>query len=357
VDRTKRTVAATLVVGAVSAAFAASAVGSVTGSGATFPRVAYENWCRDSGLCSYTGKGSTGGITDLSNGVVDFAGSDALLTPAQIGAVTGKGGGVYYFPTLLGAITVPTNVSGVAGRLKLDGKVVAGIFAGDIKSWNDPAIVKTNPGVSLPGASITVCVRADGSGTSFNFSRYLTKVSASFKAKVNFGQTPPWTASTIIRQPGNSGVANCVKSNSNSIGYVDLADALNAGLSGKISAIGRQQVVKVKKKLVRKTVYLLPSAATVSAAGKIPASKIKADLTNDFSASPIPNAYPITTTTWVLTYANYGQAGKGGALGDVKRFLTYAYSAPAQSKLPSLGFAPLPAGVVTAAKAQLGKVK
>ncbi|MDX6645876.1 MAG: phosphate transport system substrate-binding protein [Miltoncostaeaceae bacterium] len=355
-DRTKRTFAATFVVGAASAAFAASALGAVTGSGATFPRVAYENFCRDSGLCSYTAKGSTGGITDLSNGVVDFAGSDALLTPAQVGAVTSRGGGVYYFPTLLGAITVPTNISGVAGRLKLDGKVVAGIFDGEITTWNNPAIVKTNPGVSLPGAPITVCVRADGSGTSFNFSRYLTKVSASFKAKVNFGQTPPWTAPTIIRQPGNAGVANCVKSNTNSIGYVDLADAINAALNGKVSAIGRQQVVKVKKKLVRKTVYLLPSASTISAAGKIPASKIKPDLTIDFSASPIPGAYPITTTTWVLTYANYGQAGKGGAVGDVKNFLNYVYSAPAQAKLPSLGFAALPAGVITAAKAQLKKV-
>jgi len=356
VDRTKRTVAATIAVGAFSAAFAASAFGAVTGSGATFPAVAYQSWCRDSGLCSYTGKGSTGGITDLSNGVVDFAGSDALLTPAQIGAVTSKGGGVLYFPSLLGAVTVPTNVSGVAGRLKLDGKTIASIFDGDITHWNDPAIVKTNPGVSLPNASITVCVRADGSGTSFNFSRYLTKVSPTFKAKVNFAQTPPWTAPTIIRQPGNPGVANCVKTNSNSIGYVDLADALNAGLASKVSAIGRIATVKVKKKLVRKTIYLLPSSATISAAGKIAPAKIKPDLTIDFSASPLPGAYPITTTTWILTYANYGQAGKGGSVGDVKSFLNYVYSAGAQDKLPSMGYAPLPAPVVAAAKKQLGKV-
>jgi phosphate transport system substrate-binding protein len=356
VDRTKRTVAATIAVGAFSAAFAASALGAVTGSGATFPAVAYQSWCRDSGLCSYTGKGSTGGITDLSNGVVDFAGSDALLTPAQVGAVTSKGGGVLYFPSLLGAVTVPTNVSGVAGRLKLDGKTIASIFDGDITKWNDPAIVKTNPGVSLPNASITVCVRADGSGTSFNFSRYLTKVSPTFKGKVNFAQTPPWTAPTIIRQPGNSGVANCVKTNSNSIGYVDLADALNAGLASKVSAIGRIATVKVKKKVVRKTIYLLPSSATISAAGKISPAKIKPDLTIDFSASPLPGAYPITTTTWILTYTNYGQAGKGGSVGDVKNFLNYIYSAGAQAKLPSMGYAPLPAPVVAAAKKQLSKV-
>jgi phosphate transport system substrate-binding protein len=202
-----------------------------------------------------------------------------------------------------------------------------------------------------------VCVRADGSGTSFNFSRFLTKVSASFKAKVNFAQTPPWTAPTVIRQPGNSGVANCVKSNSNSIGYVDLADAINAGLAAKVSAIGRQQVVKVGKRSVRKTVYLLPSAKTVSAAGNIAPGKIKPDLTIDFSASPVPNAYPITTTTWILTYANYGQAGKGGSESGVKSFLNYVYSAPAQSKLPSLGFAPLPAAVIGKARAQLAKVK
>jgi phosphate transport system substrate-binding protein len=348
-------IAATSVAGLVLVG-AASALGAVTGSGATFPRIAYENWCRDSGLCSYTAKGSSGGITDLTNGVVDFAGSDATLTDQQAQALQSRRGtGIYYFPTLLGAITVPTNVSGVNSRLKLDGKTVGGIFAGDITTWNDKAIAATNKGVKLPNASITVCVRSDGSGTSFGFSRYLTKVSPSFKSKVNFGQTPPWTAPNVVKQPGNPGVANCVKSNDNSIGYVDLGDAINAGLTPKLAAIGKSQTKKANGKNQRTTVYVLPSVKSIQAAGGI--KTLKPDLTIDFSASPAKGAYPIVVTTWILGFNNYGTAGKAGALQGVRELLNYVYSKNAQNKLAALGFAPLPDNIVKAAKLQVARLK
>jgi phosphate transport system substrate-binding protein len=365
VKKTVRTIAVTGVAAAALAG-AGSAVAAITGSGATFPRIVYENWCRDSGLCTYTAKGSTGGIRDFINGVVDIAASDATLSQEQLSELAAKRGGVtpLYFPTLLGAITVPVNVQGIQGnRIKLDGKVVGDIFAGAVTRWNDPSIARTNKGLSLPSAPITVCVRSDGSGTSFGFSRYLTKVSPTFKAKVNFGQTPAWAAPNVIKQPGNAGVANCVKSNQNSIGYVDLGDALNAGLTSYVTAVGRSDVVtkrvrrggKLVRKRVRVTRYIRPTVASISAAGNL--RTIKPDLTIDFSASPAFGAYPITITTWILAYSDYGKAGKRDSLDDVKRFLNYAYSAPAQGKLPSLGFAPLPSPIVAAAKKQLATLK
>jgi phosphate transport system substrate-binding protein len=356
----KRNVRRVVAVG-VSGVFlagAGSALAAVTGSGATFPRIAYENWCRDSGICSYTAKGSGGGINDFINGVVDFAASDATLTPQQFSDLASKRGGVtpLYFPTLLGAVTVPVNVGGVSGNaVKLDGKVVGDIFDGAVKSWNDAKIRATNPKVALPAAPITVCVRADGSGTTFNFSRYLTKVNPGFRSQVSFGQTVPWSAPNVIKSPGNAGVASCVKNNQNSVGYVDLGDALNAGLAGNITSIGKTQVVRKGKKKVRKTVFIRPTIASIQAAGQL--KRLKPDLTIDFSASPNPGAYPIAITTWILAYSDYAAAGKSGSLADVKSFLNYAYANAAQSKLSSLGFAPLPTNVLAAAKKQLTKLK
>jgi phosphate transport system substrate-binding protein len=349
-----------MIVGVVASASLGTGVASaaITGAGATFPRLAYETWCRDSGLCSYTGVGSTRGITSFIGGTVDIAGTDATLTDAQLADLAGKRGGVTpkYFPTLLGAITVPVNIPGVSGNaMKLDGKVVGEIFAGDITTWNHPKIKASNPKLTLPGSPITVCVRSDGSGTSFGFSRYLTKVSPVFKTKVNFGQTPPWTAPNLIKQPGNPGVANCVKSNQNSIGYVDLGDSLSSGLGPNITSIGRSDIIKRKGKTQRVTRYIRPTVDTISAAGNI--STIKPDLTIDFSASPVTGAYPIVITTWVLAYSDYGAAGKAGSIGEVKSFLNYAYSSAAQGKLAPLGFAPLPKPIVDAAKKQLDTLK
>jgi len=346
--------------GAVLGAGAASA--AISGAGATFPRIAYENWCRDSGLCSYTGVGSGAGITRFISGTVDIAGTDATLTETQLASLASARGGVrpLYFPTLLGAITVPVNVPGITGnRVRIPAAALGRIFSGDITNWSDSELAQTPKNLKitkvggaqkLPNAPITVCVRSDGSGTSFGFSRYLTKVSSDFKTKVNFGQTPPWTAPTIVKSPGNAGVANCVKNNQNSIGYVDLADAAGAGLSTNIAAIGRTQ----KGKTGRITTYVLPSLKSIQAA-QPPA--IKPDLTIDFSASPATGAYPIVITTWVLAYSDYAAAGKSGSLAEVKQFLSYAYSKPAQDKLASLNFVPLPAAVVTAAKKQLDALK
>ncbi len=304
-----------VVTAGASSAFAAT----LNMSGATFPQIAYKDFCANGGDCNYTGVGSGTGIRNLVNGVNTLIGSDATLSAdqqAQLGAPP------VYVPTLLGAISVPVNVSGVTGnKLKLTGQQVGDIFAGNITNWKQ---LRTglNAKAALPNAAITVCVRADASGTSFGFSRFLGKVSKNFLSKVGGGgsQTPPWAAPIIVKSPGNPGVANCVKSTTNSIGYVDLADALRAGLGSNVSAIGASRVVKVGKKTKRVTQFVLPSVKTIAAAGDLPKSKIKKDLTIDFSASPVPGSYPIVITTFLVarsTSKNPGQIARRPARGEL----------------------------------------
>ncbi len=353
-NRTLRNSLATAVIGGATLALPALALGAATGSGASFPSTAYTKWCQDSGLCSYTSKGSTGGINDFINGVVDFAATDAPLTATQSSDLAAKRGGAtpLYFPTLIGAITVPTNIDGVVAGLNLKGPVLAGIFQGTITSWNDARIRASNPGVTLPSAAITKCVRSDGSGTSFGFTSYLSKVSKDFRAAIGASQQPNWPTTGIVKGPRNPGVAACIKANKNSIGYVDISDARDAGLTKTFAKIGKTEVVKGKKK----TVYVLPSAGSALKAANL--TTFKADLTLSLTASPSKGAYPIAITTWIIAYSNYASAGKSTtARDDVKKVLDYAYSSAAQDGLKDLRFAKLPAGLVTVAKAQIAKIK
>ncbi len=330
------------------------AAGATTGSGASFPATAYSKWCQDSGLCSYTSKGSTGGINDLINGVVDWAATDAPLTGEQQAALASRRGGAkpVYFPTLIGAISVPTNISGVSKAINLDGGTLANIFRGAVRSWNDPSIRRANPGVRFPNAPITLCVRSDGSGTSFGFSGYLSKMSSAFRSQVGASQQPNWPTSgvTVVKGARNPGVAQCIKSNQNSIGYVDISDARDAGLTRTLSKIGKSEVVKGKR-VMR---YIAPSAGASSKAANL--TKFKKDLTISLTGSPAKGAYPITITTWVVTYSNYRAAGKG-SLGDVRKVLNYFYSPKAQGQLRTLRFAPLPKPLIDVAKKQLATLR
>lgn len=340
--------------GLVVSAGASSALGATLNmSGASFPQVPYRDFCATGGDCNYAGGGSGTGIRNLVNGVNTLVGSDAPLTPeqqSQLGATP------VYVPTLLGAISVPINVSGVTGnRVKLTGKQIGDIFSGSITNWKQ---LRTgiNAKQALPNAAITVCVRSDGSGTSFGFSRYLGKVSKNFLTKVGGGgsQTPPWTAPSLLKAPQNPGVANCIKSTPNSIGYVDLADALRAGLGSNVVGVGASRVIKVGKRTKRVTQYILPTPKTISAAGAIPASSIKKDLTVDFSASPVPGSYPIVITTWLVGSSNSKNKGQ---VGDAQRVANFFLAAPQQAKLTGFGFAPLPAGVLAAAKKNIANIQ
>jgi phosphate transport system substrate-binding protein len=359
-DRTKRNRRSGLV-GAVALAGAAivitgcgsssSSTSQGTGSGSSFAAVANQTWCKAAGLCTYISKGSGGGITDFTNGVVDWADTDSPLKPAQLSALAAARGGVtpVYFPTLLGAISVPTNVTGATG-LQFSGAVLADIFDGTITKWNDPKIAAENPGATLPKASITVCVRADASGTSSNFSGYLGVSSPSFVAKDGAAsQTPAWTAPVKIASPQNPGVLQCIKDNTNTIGYADLADVISAGdqhLLAKVQAPGGT--------------YVTPTSAAVSAAANaavVSQPIVPKTLQKSLLNSTAAGAYPITITTFVLGYSDYTKAGKLSSLPKVKAFLNYVYSSKGQDALTGLGFAPLPSAVVSAGTTQLATLK
>lgn len=359
-NRTLRNTVVTAVLGGAALALPALALGSATGSGASFPATAYTKWCQDSGLCSYTSKGSTGGINDLINGVVNFAASDAPLTAQQTSDLASKRGGAtpLYFPTLIGTITVNTNIDGVSKGINFDGKTLADIYRGAISNWSDSRIAKPNPGVKFPNAPITLCVRSDGSGTSFNFTSYLSKVNPSFRSSVGASQQPNWPTSgiTVVKGARNPGVAACVKANKNSVGYVDISDARDAGLTPFFARIGKTETVKKNGKRVKVTKYILPSIGSGAKAGNL--KTIKPDLAVSLTASPAKGAYPITTTTWIIAYSNYGAAGKSStSREDVKKVLNYAYSSAAQSGLKELRFAPLSAPLLAAGKAQIKKIK
>ena len=334
-----------------SSSTSSSSSATSTGSGSSFAALAYNTWCQNSKLCSYTSKGSAGGIQDFINGVVSWGATDSPLKPAELTQLAPARGGVtpVYFPTFLGAIAVPTNVTG-AKSLQFSGATLAGIFDGAITTWNDPKIAADNPGVTLPSATITVCVRSDGSGTSSNFSGYLGTSSPQFLAKVGAAsKTPAWTAPHLTGGLKNPGVLQCVKDNPNSIGYADLADALSAG----------DQALVAKIKSPGGT-YVAPTPASVSAAGttaQISQPIVPKTLQKSLINSTASGAYPITITTFMLGYSNYQQAGEASKLAGVQSFLNYAYGSTAQGALTALGNAPLPSTILSAAKAQVATLR
>ena len=363
-DRTKRN-RRTMLFGAAAVAGAALAVAgcgsssssssttgaSSTGSGSSFAALPYQTWCTNSKLCTYISKGSGGGITDWTNGVVTWGATDSPLNASELATLASKRGGVtpIYFPTFLGGIGIPANVTGATG-LQFSGATLADIFDGTVSNWNSPEIAAENPGKTLPNAPITVCVRADSSGTSSNFSGYLGVESATFLSKVGpASKQPNWKAPHVIAAVKNPGVLQCVKDNANSIGYADYADVLSTG----------DQTLLAKVKGPSGT-YVLPTVGSITAAGNsakvgqpIVPKTLQASLLNSTS----PGAYPITITTFVLAYSNYQQAGEPGSLAGTQSFLNYAYSSKAQDTLTALGDAPLPSTILSAAKTQLGTLK
>lgn len=282
---------------------------------------------------NYGGGGSGKGRTDLAEMVTDFAGSDSPFKDDE--AANAKGGPVLYFPVLLGAISVTYNVQGV-DKLQLSPETLAKIFQRDIKKWNDPLIAADNAGVTLPDADIVVAHRADGSGTTDNFTKYLSGA-ASAVWKLKSGSTVEWPADTQAGQ-GNSGVAQLVKSTKNSIGYVDQSDAKASGL----------QSAWIKNAA---GTFVEPTAQSASAAAE--GIEVKDNLTFSALNGKATGAYPITYQSWVIVYEKQTNKAKGAAL---KLYLSYLLT-EAQAMLPELDFAPLPKDLAQKAIAQLDKIQ
>ena len=285
---------------------------------------------------NYNPVGSGQGKSSLQTKTVDFAGTDSLPKPSELSAY--QGGAVLNFPTVAAPITVSYNVSGV-DKLRLSGVTLAKIFSLKIKTWNDPAIVADNPGVKFPSTAITVAHRSDGSGTTSNFTRYLTDVDPT-DWTLGSGDTVKWTSLPGTTQGGtkNAGVAQIVKSTSGAIGYVDLADATGAGL----------KTASIKNKAGN---FVAPTVAGAAAA--LAGAKFNADLSYDPINASGATAYPITSPTWIIAYTKQKDHAKGTAL---KEFLQFIYT-QGQTLASTVGYAALPASVVSQATSQLDKLQ
>jgi phosphate transport system substrate-binding protein len=281
---------------------------------------------------NYGGGGSGKGRSDLASGVVQFAGSDSPIPSDEIANFKGKT--VLYFPVFLGPITMSYNLSGVT-NLKLTPALIAAIFQGQIKAWNDPAIKKINPGAKLPSTPITLAVRSDSSGTTANFSLFLEKAAGS-AWKLGSNSTINWPSSAHAGN-GNAGVAQVIKSTPGAIGYVDYADAKASGLT----------FASVQNKSGS---YIAPSPAAASAAGTTVA--VAPNLTFAAVWSSDPTAYPITYQSWDLVYQKQSSATTAK---ELKAYIGYLLGA-GQKLLTGLGYAPLPSSIDSKAKAQLSKI-
>jgi phosphate transport system substrate-binding protein len=316
----------------------AKLTGTLNGSGSSFQDVFDQKVITDfkakaSGVSvTYTKSGSGAGKQDLQNAVVQFAGTDSLIKDEDKAKFKGE---VLYFPTVAAPITVSYNVSGVS-KLQLSADVLAGIFSAQITTWNDPKVAADNASVTLPATPITVVHRSDGSGTTSNFTKYLKKAAPSVWT-LDAGDTVNWPASTQGAEK-NSGVAAAVKAANGAIGYVDLADAANAGLS---TALIRNAAGK----------YVEPKLPGASAA--LAGAPVNDDLTYDPINAAGDASYPITSPTWIIIYANQPDPATADA---IKGFLNFILT-DGQKVANSVGYASLPTELVTKAIAQLDKVK
>ncbi|PZS12524.1 MAG: phosphate ABC transporter substrate-binding protein PstS [Solirubrobacterales bacterium] len=314
---------------------------SISGAGSTLAAPIYQQWgsnLKGQGLTvNYNPVGSGAGIAQLQAGTVDFAGSDPPEKPAEITA--GKGT-VAMFPTAFGGITVSYNLAGVRSGLKLDGKTIADIYLGKIKTWSHPEIKALNPGVKLPSSSITVVHRSDASGTTKGFATFLSDYNPAWTAAAGKpDKTVKWPTGTGAQ--GNSGVAAAVKQTSGAIGYVEQAYALQNNFT----------YAAVKNSTGS---YVLPTLAATSAAAV--GIKVPANLAISTINSPNATAYPIVSQTFLIVYKDMCKAGvTQSAASGVKKFIAYGLGA-GQAVEKQLSYGPPPSGLIAREQTQLNSL-
>lgn len=314
----------------------ASAQTALNGAGATFPYPMYSKWFSEYNKkhpgvqINYQSIGSGGGIRQVMAGTVDFGATDGPMTDEQLGKAKTK---ILHIPSVLGAVVPAYNIPGVNAELKFTGEVLANIFLGKISTWNDPAIAKLNPGVNLPSQPIVVVHRSDGSGTTFIFTDYLSKVSPEWKSAVGKGTSVSWK--TGMGGKGNEGVAGYIRNIKGSIGYVELIYALQ-------NKIAYGSVQNAAGNFVKAS---LESTTAAAASAEMPAD-FRVSITN----APGKQAYPIASFTWLLV----PQQSKDGNKGRIIREFIEWMASEGQSLASQLSYAPLPkevaAKVVATAK-------
>ena len=313
-----------------------AATGQITGAGSTFVYPVLAAWsgdyARQTGQAvNYQSIGSGGGVSQIKAGTVDFGATDQPLEPKELAE-----SGLAQFPVVIGGVVPVVNVAGVApGQLKLTGPLLADIYAGKVKKWNDPAIGTINAGVALPNADIAVVHRSDGSGTSFNFTHYLSQVSPSWKSGPGEGKSVDWPVG--VGGKGNEGVAGYVKQIPNSIGYVEYAYVLQ----NKMAFAQLQNAAGN---------FVTPSAENFQAAAGSADWKNARDFFLVMTNAPGANAYPITATTFVLMHRQpKDKARSDAALG----FFRWALK-DGQAQAQKLDYVPLPADLVGQVESYIG---
>ncbi len=337
---TRRSLTLALAVAALAAAPAGAQ--GLTGAGATFPNPIYTKWFdaynKATGVqINYQSIGSGGGIRQFTEGTVDFGATDGPMSVAQMEAVQNN---VLHIPTVIGAVVLTYNLPSLGTtQLQLDGPSIADIYLGRITKWNDKRIAATNPGVSLPSTDIIVVHRSDGSGTTYVFTDYLTKVSREWKDKVNYATSVKWPVG--LGGKGNEGVTQQVKQLEGTIGYVELIYAVSNQLP----------YAKVKNAAGS---FVVPSLASATAAAASAKFSKDTDFRVSITNAPGAQTYPITSFTWLLVRPDSKDAAKAKLLRD---FLSWMVTPDAQAMATQLSYAPLPAEVVALIKPRIAGLK
>ncbi len=318
----------------------ATAQTMLNGAGATFPYPIYSKWFNEyhkihpEVSINYQSIGSGGGIRQVLAGTVDFGASDGPMTDEQLGQAKVK---ILHIPTVLGSVVPAYNLPSVKGELKFTGPILANIFLGKITTWNDPAIAKANPGVSLPGDRIVVVHRSDGSGTSYVFTDYLSKVSPEWKGGPGKGTSVKWPVG--LGAKGNEGVAGMVRQMPGSIGYVELIYALQNNIN--YGSVQNAAGSFVKASL----------DSTTAAAASV--RQMPADFRVSITNAPGKEAYPISTFTWLLIPSHASDQGKQKILVD---FLSWMVD-QGQRQVTQLSYAPLPTNIAEKVRATIKSIR
>jgi phosphate transport system substrate-binding protein len=305
-----------------------AAEAGATGAGSSFVFPVLSRWAADfkqagGDEINYQSVGSGAGIAQIKAATVDFGATDKPLTPEELRAA-----GLAQFPVVVGGIVPVVNVPGLRpGALRLTGPVLAAIFSGEIRKWNDPAIARLNPSLRMPGTDISIVHRSDGSGTTYNFTHYLSQVSADWKQRVGEGTTVKWPAG--VGGKGNEGVAGYVRQIPGSIGYVEYAYALQNRMSHAL----------VQNRAGR---YVQPNAQTFSAAAATVDRAKARDFYQLMTDAPGGNAWPIAATTWVVMYKKPKNAAASAA---ARKFFEWSLTR-GQKQAVALDYVPLPPPLV-----------
>lgn len=328
-----------LLLAALALALPAMAQTQLNGAGATFPYPMYSKWFSEYNKLhpdvqiNYQSIGSGGGIRQVLNGTVDFGASDGPMTDAQLKEAKTK---ILHIPTVLGADVPAYNVPGITGEIKFTPEALAGIFLGKIQKWNDSAITQANPGVKFPDQSIIVVHRSDGSGTTYIFTDYLSKVSKEWESTVGKGTSVKWPVG--LGGKGNEGVAGQIRQLQGSIGYIELIYAVENKITFGLVRNAAGNFVKASLEGVTE------AAASVK--------NMPADFRVSITNAPGKTAYPISSFTWLLIPEQAKDPKKGKIIAD---FLNWMVT-DGQKMTAALSYAPLPANVVEKVKAAIKQV-